>query len=85
VGAGEAQQKAGGADRTGGAISRGLRAKSWPRWASWSTAGVIAFSDDGKPVADADLLLHALRYTRELRRPLLLHLEDAVCPWMCDA
>ena len=39
-------------------------------------AGVAAFADDGKPVADADLLLHALRYARGTGRPILLHLEN---------
>jgi len=29
-----------------------------------SDAGAVAFSDDGHPLSDADLLLHALRYAR---------------------
>ena len=39
-------------------------------------SGVVAYADDGKPVSDADLLLHALRYARGTGRPLLLHLEN---------
>jgi dihydroorotase len=59
-----------------GAISKGLAGEELAEMRELVDAGVIAFSDDGKPIADADLLLHALRYARGTERPLLLHLEN---------
>jgi dihydroorotase len=72
----EAQKKA--VVRVGqvGAISKGLKGEELAEMLELADAGVIAFSDDGKPVVDADLLLHALRYARGTERPLLLHLEN---------
>jgi dihydroorotase len=59
-----------------GSISKGLRGEELSEMRELADAGVAAFSDDGKPVEDADLLLHALRYARGTERPLLLHLEN---------
>ena len=59
-----------------GAVSKGLKGEELAEMRELADAGVIAFSDDGKPVSDADLLLHALRYLRGTWRPLLLHLEN---------
>lgn len=59
-----------------GAVSKGLRGEELAEMRELADAGVVAFSDDGKPVSDADLLLHALRYSRGMGRPLLLHLEN---------
>jgi dihydroorotase len=59
-----------------GAISKGLKGEELSEMRELADAGAIAFSDDGKPVEDADLLLHALRYARGTSRPLLLHLEN---------
>jgi dihydroorotase len=72
----EAQNKA--VVRVGqvGAISKGLRGEELSEMRELADAGVVAFSDDGKPVEEADLLLHALRYSRGTERPLLLHLEN---------
>jgi dihydroorotase len=59
-----------------GSISKGLRGEELSEMRELVDAGVVAFADDGKPVSDADLLLHALRYARGTGRPLLLHLEN---------
>ncbi len=59
-----------------GAVSKGLRGEELAEMWELADAGVVAFSDDGQPVFDADLLLHALRYARGMGRPLLLHLEN---------
>ena len=59
-----------------GAVSKGLKGEELAEMRELADAGVVAFSDDGKPVSDADLLLHALRYARGTGRPLLLHLEN---------
>lgn len=59
-----------------GAISKGLKGEELSEMRELYEAGVSAYSDDGRPVADAGLLLDALRYTRGTGRPLFLHLED---------
>ena len=41
-----------------------------------SQAGVIGFSDDGSPVADAHLMRQALVYARGLELPVINHCED---------
>jgi len=60
-----------------GAVTRGLRGQELAELRELLDAGVVGFSDDGHPVKDTDLLLHALRYLRDCDRPLLLHLEDS--------
>ena len=59
-----------------GAVSRGLEGREMAELRELVEAGVTAFSDDGRPVSDADLLLEALRYLDGTGRPVLLHLED---------
>ncbi len=59
-----------------GSVSKGLKGEELSEMRELADAGVVAFADDGKPVSDADLLLHALRYARGTARPLLLHLEN---------
>lgn len=59
-----------------GAVSRGLEGAALAELRELAEAGVVAFSDDGKPLHDANLLLYALRYLRGTGRPLLLHLEE---------
>ncbi len=59
-----------------GAVSKGSNGEELSEMRELAEAGVVAFSDDGRPVEDADLLLQALRYARGTGRPLLLHLED---------
>lgn len=59
-----------------GAVSKGLRGEELAELRELAEAGVVAFSDDGMPIGDADLLLHALRYLRGTGLPVLLHLEN---------
>ena len=59
-----------------GAVSKDLKGEELAEIRELADAGVVAFSDDGKPLADADLLLQALRYARGTGRPLLVHLEN---------
>jgi dihydroorotase len=39
-------------------------------------AGVIAYSDDGSPVARPELMRRALEYSRDFHRPIIDHCED---------
>jgi dihydroorotase len=59
-----------------GAVSKGQKGEELAELWDLTEAGAVAFADDGKPVADADLLLHALRYARGTARPVLLHVEN---------
>lgn len=59
-----------------GAVTRGLQGAELAEMRELIDAGVPAFSDDGRPLDDADVLLEALRYLRGTGRPILLHLED---------
>ena len=59
-----------------GAVSKNLAGEELTEMYELAEAGVAAFSDDGKPLDSAGLLLQALRYAKGTGRPLLLHLED---------
>ena len=59
-----------------GSVSKGLKGEELAEMRELADAGVVAFADDGQPLSDADLLLHALRYARGTGRPVLLHLEN---------
>jgi dihydroorotase len=58
------------------AISVGLRGEALTDMSELRDAGAVGFSDDGKPVAAAGLLRHALRYQRLCGGMLALHEED---------
>jgi dihydroorotase len=59
-----------------GAVSRGLKGEALAELADLRTAGCVGASDDGKPVADAQLMRRALEYCRMLGIPLIAHEED---------
>ena len=59
-----------------GSASKGLKGEELAEMYELADVGVVAFSDDGKPISDADLMLQVLRYARGTRRPVLLHLEN---------
>src|SRR6266851_513630 len=59
-----------------GAVSKGLKGEELAELADLRTAGCVAFSDDGKPVANAQLMRRALEYSAMLRIPVVAHEED---------
>lgn len=59
-----------------GSVSRGLAGEQLSEMRELASVGVAAYSDDGRPIVDSGLLLHALRYVRGTGRPLMLHQED---------
>ncbi|HIK88930.1 MAG TPA: dihydroorotase [Dehalococcoidia bacterium] len=59
-----------------GAISVGQHGKQLAPMGELAEAGVIGFSDDGNPVADANLMRQALKYSVELGLPIINHAED---------
>ena len=59
-----------------GALSVGLRGEQLTEMALLREAGVLGFSDDGKPVVSAGLLRRALQYQRLCGGVISLHEED---------
>lgn len=56
-----------------GCVTRGRRGEALADLRELAEAGCVAFSDDGDPVATAELLRAALLYTRDLGRPVMDH------------
>jgi dihydroorotase len=59
-----------------GAISVGQHGKQLAPMGELADSGVIGFSDDGNPIADANLMRQALKYSVELGLPIINHAED---------
>jgi dihydroorotase len=59
-----------------GAVTRNSAGSELADLAEMAGAGAVAFSDDGKPVADAALMRRALEYSTALERPIIDHCED---------
>ncbi len=59
-----------------GSISKNEEGKELSDMMSLHKAGCVAFSDDGLPVMNAELLRKALIYSGDLNVPLTLHEED---------
>ncbi|MBW2018471.1 MAG: dihydroorotase [Deltaproteobacteria bacterium] len=59
-----------------GAISRGLRGKSLAEYGELKAAGVVAVSDDGNPVMNAQLMRRALEYAKGFGLLVIAHCED---------
>ena len=58
------------------AITTGLHGRELTEMAALREAGALGFSDDGKPVTSAAMMLKALRYQRLSGGVLALHEED---------
>lgn len=58
------------------AISKGMDGEELVEMGDLSAAGAVAFSDDGKTVANSKLLRHALEYASLFNKPLLCHCQD---------
>lgn len=59
-----------------GAITRGSAGEELAEIASMKQAGIVAISDDGKPVMNARLVRRAMEFARSLDIPLIEHCED---------
>lgn len=62
------------------AITKGLQGKELTDFEALSKAGAIAFSDDGMPVADAELMSIAMEKCADLSCPIISHCEDFSAP-----
>ena len=59
-----------------GAITTGLLGENLADIAEMKEAGIVAISDDGRPVMNAGLVRRALEYARTFDLPLVQHAED---------
>ena len=59
-----------------GCITKGQRGEELVEMGGLAEAGVVAFSDDGKSVANSQLMHHALEYSRLFDLPIIDHCED---------
>jgi len=59
-----------------GCITKGRRGGELTGMAELAEAGVVAFSDDGDPVTNSQLMRHAMDYSRDLGLPIIDHCED---------
>jgi dihydroorotase len=59
-----------------GALTHGREGKALAELAELAEAGVIAFSDGGRAVADSGLMRNALAYAASLGMPVFTHCED---------
>jgi dihydroorotase len=59
-----------------GAITQGLEGKRLADIAEMKDAGIVAISDDGRPVMNAGLMRRAFEYAKTFDLPLVQHAED---------
>ena len=59
-----------------GCVTKGRKGKELAEMEELATAGVVAFSDDGDPVYDANIMRLALTYSADLGIPITNHCEE---------
>jgi dihydroorotase len=59
-----------------GCITKGRKGEELTDMAGLAEAGVVAFSDDGDPVASSSLIRRAMQHSRDLGLPIIDHCED---------
>jgi dihydroorotase len=59
-----------------GAASAGSKGEAIAEIAAMKQAGIVAVSDDGKPIATAKLARQVMEYCRSLNLPVIEHAED---------
>ena len=59
-----------------GAITRGSLGEALADHAELKDAGVVALTDDGRPVMSAGVMRRALEYARDLDLPIFVHAEE---------
>jgi dihydroorotase len=58
-----------------GAISKGLKGEQLSEMGDLKDAGVVAYSDDGRPVMNSELMRRALEYSKMFGLPCIQHSE----------
>jgi len=59
-----------------GAVSKGQKGEELAEIGEMKDSGIVAVSDDGRPVMNAELLRRAMEYARTFGLPLIQHCED---------
>lgn len=59
-----------------GAVTKRREGKELAEIGQLARAGAVAFSDDGDPVQNAELMRRALEYAAMFKRPIITHAED---------
>ncbi len=59
-----------------GAVSKGLKGVELAEIGYMKAEGIVAVSDDGKPIANANLMRRALEYASMFDLPIIVHEED---------
>lgn len=58
------------------AVTVGRKGEHLAPMAELATAGAVAFTDDGDPVHDAELMRRALEYSKMFNKPIIQHAQD---------
>ncbi len=58
------------------AVTKGRKGEHLAPLAELAAAGAVAFSDDGDPVHDAEIMRRALEYASMYNRPVIQHAQD---------
>ncbi len=59
-----------------GAVTKERKGEHLAPLAELAAAGAVAFTDDGDPVYDAEIMRRALEYSAMYRRPIIQHAQD---------
>lgn len=59
-----------------GAITQGSKGEQLAEIGEMKTAGIVAISDDGKPVLDSGIMRRAMEYAADFDLPVVDHCED---------
>jgi dihydroorotase len=59
-----------------GAITQGSKGEQLAEIGEMKAAGIVAVSDDGKPVVDSGMMRRAMEYARDFDLPVVDHCED---------
>jgi dihydroorotase len=59
-----------------GAITQGSKGEQLAEIGEMKSAGIVAISDDGKPVLDSGIMRRAMEYSRDFDLPVIDHCED---------
>ncbi|MEW6556921.1 MAG: dihydroorotase [Elusimicrobiota bacterium] len=59
-----------------GAITKGQKGEELAEIGKMKNAGIVAISDDGKPVMNANIMRKALEYSKMFDLPVISHCED---------
>ena len=59
-----------------GCITLGRKGEEPADWNEMEMNGAVAFSDDGNPVSNPEIMKRALEYSRDFNRPIIDHCQD---------